>query len=111
LPGLVVSYNAANQNSASIAITKGNPMTPDMSDDEAQSIYDKLAYDSEMDEAAMALAPGTSVIFPDGSSIRRHDTGWDYGEQDPVNQYEYADEPKNPVINGNEQAFRRLLGG
>jgi hypothetical protein len=85
---------------------KGNPMMPEpeMSDDEAQEIYDKLADDSAIDELAMSLEPGTTVAFPDGIVIHRHDTGWEY--EDEIEPHSSNGHNETP-----EQAFRRLLGG
>ena len=100
LPNLVVSYNALIMDARN---AKGNPMS-EMSDSEAQEIYDKLADDSAMDELAMALEPGTTVAFPDGIVVHRYDGGWEY--QDEVEPYSPNGSPETQ-----EQAFRRLLGG
>lgn len=76
----------------------------EMSDGEAQEIYESLADDSAMDEYAMSLEPGTTVAFPDGIVVHRYDTGWEY-------QDEVEPTPANGHRETAEQAFRKLLGG
>ena len=87
--------------------------TPDNTDD--QEFYDSLTNAANMDEAMMGLDPGMSVTFPNGTTVRRHDTGWEYdpppdGPYDPSELTRVYDDD-NGHKETTEQAFRRLLGG
>jgi hypothetical protein len=80
---------------------------PEITDAEAQDIYDKLADDSAMDEAMMALDPGTTIAFPDGVVVHRHADGWEY--QDESGGYSGNGDTAPEAVTP-EQAFRQMLG-